>query len=238
MPVRATTSERGASRGRNVGTGASTAPLVAYPDDDAWYPAGALEQVLAVFAADPGAAAVCGRQVTSDGRLSMLRWELAPGHVTERNFLRTSIMSTVFFRRSWLDRVGEFDPDMGVGSAGWYGACDESDQLLRVIEAGGVVPYLPDLLVYQDEPRDEPDEAFVAKMLSYGCGRGHLWRKRSLPRRQLAWFLARKVVAASVRGARGDRVLARADLAWLRGNVAGFRDVPPRELRHRVPATR
>ena len=234
MPVLAATSERGASRGRNVGTALSSAPLVAYPDDDAWYPGGTLARVIDAFGADPDTAAVCGRQVTADGRPSMLRWQAEPGAVTARNFLRTSIMSTMFFRRSWLERVGEFDQGMGVGSPGWYGACEESDLLLRVIEAGGSVPYLPDLLVYQDEPRDHVDDAFVAKMLSYGCGQGHLWRKRSLPTSQLAYFCARKLAAASVRTARGERVLARADLAWLRGNVAGFRDVPPRELRHRA----
>lgn len=238
MPVSAATSERGASRGRNVGTALSTAPLVAYPDDDAWYPAGTLARVLDTFAGAPDVAALCGRQVTSDGRPSMLRWQSTPGPVTARNFLRTSIMSTMFFRRSWLDRVGEFDEGMGVGSPGWYGACEESDLLLRVVEAGGLVPYLPDLLVYQDEPRDAPDDAFVAKMLSYGCGQGHLWRKRSLSRPQLAYFCARKVAAAAVRATRGDSVLARADLAWLRGNVAGFRDVPPKELQYRAVGTR
>lgn len=238
MPVRAATSDRGASLGRNVGTALSSAPLIAYPDDDAWYPAGTLARVLATFIAEPDMAALCGRQVTSDGRPSMLRWEPEPSQVTARNFLRTSIMSTMFFRRSWLDRVGDFDQSMGVGSAGWYGACEESDLLLRVIEAGGFVPYLPDLIVYQDEPRDAPDEAFVSKMLSYGCGQGHLWRKRSLPVSQLAYFCARKVAAATVRTARGDRVLAKADLAWLRGNIAGFRDVPPKELRHRAVAVR
>ncbi len=238
MSVRAATSERGASRGRNVGTALSAAPLIAYPDDDAWYPAGTLARVVDLFTADADIAALCGRQVTGDGRPSMLRWETEAGHVTARNFLRTSIMSTMFFRRSWLDRVGDFDEGMGVGSPGWYGACEESDLLLRVIEAGGRVPYLPDLLIYQDEPRDTPDEAFVAKMLSYGCGQGRLWRKRSLPRSQLAYFCGRKVAAAAVRAARGDRVLARADLAWLRGNIAGFRDVPPKELRHRATAAR
>ena len=74
------------------------------------------------------------------------------------------------------------------------------------------------------------DDAFVRKMLSYGCGQGHLWRKRKLPRSLLGYYCARKLAAAAIRGARGERTLARADLAWLKGNVAGLRDVPPREL--------
>ena len=231
MSTKTLTSGRGASVGRNAGLRVATAPVIAFPDDDAWYPAGSLGEVLAYLDRQPALAGVCGRQVTADGRGSMLRWQTEPGPVTARNFLQTSIMSTMFFRREWLDKVGEFDENMGVGSASWYGACEESDLLLRVIEAGGVVPYEPELLVFQEEPRDEPDAEFVLKMLKYGCGQGHLWRKRNLSRPQLGYFLARKLVAATVRTARGERTLAKADLAWLRGNIAGFRDVPPRSLR-------
>lgn len=237
MSVRATTSGRGASVGRNVGLSLTSAPVVAFPDDDAWYPSDAIGQVLDTFALRPDIAGLCGRQVTVDGRGSMLRWQAGPGPVTARNFLRTSITSTMFFRRRWLDRVGPFDENMGVGSASWYGACEESDLLLRIIEAGGGVRYDPSLLVHQDEPRDEPDPRFVTKMLSYGCGQGHLWRKRDLPVGQLAYYCARKLVAATVRATRGERTLARADLAWLYGNIAGLRDVPPRALRRQAAST-
>jgi glycosyltransferase involved in cell wall biosynthesis len=229
-----TTSGRGASVGRNVGLRAVSAPVVAFPDDDAWYPRDTLGRVIDAFTADPLLTALCGRQITSSGRGSMLRWKSRACLVTPYNFMRTSIMSTMFFRRSWLDTHEQFDEGMGVGSAGWYGACEESDLLLRVIEDGHRVPYDPSLLVLQEEPREDPDERFVAKMLSYGCGQGYLWRKRSLPRSLFVWYCARKLVAASVRAARGDRLLARADLAWLRGNVAGLRDIPPKELRHRA----
>jgi glycosyltransferase involved in cell wall biosynthesis len=236
IPWRAITSGRGASVGRNAGLALTQAPVVAFPDDDAWYPPETPARVVAALTAADAPAALCGRQVTADGRSSMLRWMQEPTEVSPWNFLRTSIMSTMFFRRDWLAKVGDFDEGMGVGSAGWYGACEESDLLLRVIEAGGRVPYDPTLLVFQDEPRDDPDDRFVTKMLNYGCGQGRLWRKRDLPKSLLAWYLARKLVAAGVRTARGDRVLARADLAWLRGNVAGFRDVPPHELAHRAVA--
>ena len=230
MRVAVATSARGASLGRNAGLALSTAAIVLFPDDDAWYPPGSLAAILDACSARPDIAGLCGRQLTADGRPSMLRWQRRPGLVTARNFLRTSIMSTMVFRRSWLERVGPFDENMGVGSSSWYGACEESDLLLRIIEAGGEILYRPDIVVLQEEPRDDVDEAFVLKMLKYGCGQGHLWRKRRLSRWQLGYFLARKLVAASVRRLQGQRMLARADLAWLRGNLAGLRDVRPRAL--------
>lgn len=229
-------SGRGASVGRNAGLRYVTAPVIAFPDDDAWYPPETPERIVEAFAEDISLMALCGRQTTSDGAASMLRWKSEPCLVTARNFLRTSIMSTMFFRSSWLEQHEQFDEQMGVGAAGWYGAGEESDLLLRVVEDGHDVPYDPTLVVHQDEPREHVDEGFVEKMLRYGCGQGHLWRKRRLPAALLAYYCGRKVIAATVRAGRGERMLARADLAWLRGNIAGYRDVPPRELRHLAAA--
>ena len=226
----ATTSGRGASRGRNAGLELATAPLVGFPDDNCWFPPETLARVVDAFAADPGLAGLSGQQRTVDGRPSMLRWLPTPAPVTRANFMRTSIMSTMFFRTPVLARVGPFDEGMGVGSAGWYGAGEESDLLLRVLADGGRVRYDPDLVVLQEETRDDADPAFAAKMLRYGAGNGHLWRLHRLPRRQLAWYSARKAAGVVVRGARGQRQLARADLAYLRGTWAGWTDRRPAGL--------
>ncbi|WP_298990505.1 glycosyltransferase family 2 protein [uncultured Pseudokineococcus sp.] len=229
-----TTSGRGASHGRNTGLGLATAPVVGFPDDNCWYPEGALRAVVEAFADDPGLAGLSGRQLTEEGRPSMLRWKAAAGPVTRRNFLHTSIMSTMFFARDHMDAVGHFDETMGVGSFGWYGAGEESDLVLRVLAAGGRVRYDPALVVLQEEPREAPDERFVAKMLSYGCGMGHLWRLHGLSRAQLAYYAARKVGGVAVRTAQGRPVVARADAAYLRGLAAGLVDRPPRALRERA----
>jgi GT2 family glycosyltransferase len=223
----ATTSGRGASVGRNAGVTLVTAPLVGFPDDNCWFPPDTLGRVIDALAADPGLAGLSGQQRTLDGRPSMLRWRPDPGPVTRTNFMRTSIMSTMFFRMSVLDHVGNFDEGMGVGSSGWYGAGEESDLMLRVLDAGGRVHYDPDLVILQDETRDDADPAFARKMLRYGCGNGHLWRLHHLPRRQLAWYSARKAAGALIRAARGQRQLARADVAYLRGTWAGWIDRRP-----------
>ncbi len=227
----ATTSGRGASRGRNAGLRIARAPIVGFPDDNCWFPVTTAEDVLAAFAAYPGLAGLSGQQQTLDGRGSMLRWAPTARPVTRTNFLHTSIMSTMFLRRAVMDEVGWFDEGVGVGAEGWYGAGEESDLLLRVLDAGGRVDYVPDVVVLQDEPRDDRDPAFVDKMLRYGCGNGHLWRVHRLSRAQLAYYSARKVAGLAVRTARGRPDLARADLAFLRGTWAGLTDRRPRGLR-------
>lgn len=229
--ARGGTSGRGASLGRNTGLQLATAPVVGFPDDNAWFPPETPGRVLNAFGGDPTLSGLSIRQATPDGQDSMLRWQRHPGPVTERNFMHTSIMSGMFFVRDRLDAVGGFDEGMGVGSAGWYGSGEESDLLVRVLRAGCRVEYDPDILVWQEETRDDDDPRFAEKMLRYGAGAGHLWRRHGLSRRLLAYYAARKAVGVGVRTVQGRRQLAAADAQYLRGLAGGYLDRRPRGLR-------
>jgi hypothetical protein len=231
---KATTSGPGLSRGRNVALRLASAPLVGFPDDNCWYPPETLQEVIRIFEAEPALIAVSGQQRTLDGRPSMLRWAPRSTLVTRRNFLRTTISSTLFVRRMHLDRVGHFDESMGVGSESWYGAGEDSDVVLRLLGLGAAVRYEPCLTVLQDEPRDEIDNAYREKMLRYGCGNGHLWRIHRLPAVQLLWNCARKFCGTLMYALGGRVDLALANFAYIRGTWAGYRDRPPRDLSRRV----
>ncbi|WP_231743125.1 glycosyltransferase family 2 protein [Mycobacterium sp. GA-2829] len=221
-PVHVTTSGRGASAGRNAGTPLATAPIVGYPDDNCWYPPRTLRTVVEILAEHPEWAGVGGIQITEDGRPSMLRWLDRSAVISRRNFMHTSICSTVFLRRSALPSAAPFDESIGTGSAGRRGAGEESDLLLRVIAAGHTLFYRPDLHIYQDDHRDEPTAEFIEKMRKYGVGNGHLWRRHRLAPHRLAYYSARKLVGAAVHAARREPVLARADLAFLTGQLRGW----------------
>uniref|UniRef100_A0A5Q5CDF7 Glycosyl transferase, family 2 n=1 Tax=Mycobacterium sp. (strain JLS) TaxID=164757 RepID=A0A5Q5CDF7_MYCSJ len=221
-PVHVTTSGRGASAGRNAGTPLATAPIVGYPDDNCWYPPRTLRAVVETLAEHPELSGVGGIQVTDDGRPSMLRWRDRPDVITRRNFMHTSICSTVFLRRTALPSAAPFDEWIGTGSPGLRGAGEESDLLLRVIAAGHTLGYRPELRIFQDDHRDEPTEAFIEKMHKYGVGNGHLWRRHRLAPHRLAYYSARKLVGAGLHTVRREPVLARADLAFLSGQLRGW----------------
>ncbi len=217
------TSGRGASVGRNVGTIAATAPVIAYPDDNCWYGPSTLREVVDLLDRDDSIAGVSAKQVTQDGSPSMLRWPTHPTDVSRTNFLRTSICSTLFFRRSSLPSPAPFDEGIGVGSPGLRGAGEESDLLLRVLANGHKIRYEPSIHVFQDDDRDDRvDSAFVDKMYKYGVGNGHLWRSHRLPMTILGYYTARKLVGAGVRYARGEKTLAQSDVSYLRGELDGF----------------
>nr|WP_231126521.1 glycosyltransferase family A protein [Motilibacter aurantiacus] len=216
------TSPRGLSIGRNAGLAHAVGDVVAFPDDDCWYPPQTLGQALRRMRQEPELGGVSGRQLTADGRSSMLRWAPDACDVTRWNFYRTGISSTLFLRRALVDAAGGFDPMLGAGSAGPWRSGEETDVVMHGIELGWRIAYDPALVVLQDEPRDEPDRAFIEKMLGYGRGQGRLWRKRGLPPALLGYIAARKLVGATVRAARGRRDLTRADVAYVRGLASGL----------------
>lgn len=222
---RAATSGRGVSVGRNAGLALATAPVVAFPDDNCWYPPETFGLVLTLLDERPDLAGVSGMQVTADRNPSMLRWLPQSTLITRTNFMRTSIASTMFIRRRALPSAAPFDEGMGTGSPGICGSGEESDLLLRILFAGYQILYRPDIHVHQDDPRDAITDAFVEKMFKYGVGNGNLWRRHRLSLPQLAYHASRKLAGSGLRAARGDRIVARADIAYLRGQIIGLRGI-------------
>ena len=227
-PKLSAVSGRGLSIGRNVGVALSSAPILAFPDDNCLYPADTIGRALDVLVDRQDLGGISGRQATAAGTPSMLRWLNEPTLITRRNFFRTSISSTLFLRRSVLPPDGPFDEGIGAGSAGWRGAGEESDLLLRLFADGHRVLYRPDIVVYQEDDRETITDDYVTKMLGYGVGIGHLWRRHRLSTAQLGYHAARKLVGSGVRTARGRRIEAKADIAYLRGQWAGYRGTDPK----------
>ena len=143
--------------------------------------------------------------------------------ITALNVQRCAIESTIFIRRSVFHELGGFDERIGVGSPGPFQAGEVTDLLLRLIYSGRRATYDPRIVVLSDDPRESPAEAFPKKMLGYGRGIGHLYRKHPLPLGQLVYFCARKLVGIPVRVVTGRADLARADIAWVSGAAQGYR---------------
>ena len=221
FPVTGLTSGRGATLGRNAGASAARGEILTFPDDNAWYLPSSLSDAIRLM--DPALDLLSGMQVTSAGEPSMLRWLPGPAVITPRNVQRAAIESGVFVRTPAFRRVGGFDERIGVGSPGPFQAGEVTDLLLRLLRSGGTARFDPTLRVVSEDPREQPDALFGAKMRGYGRGIGHLYRLHRLPMGQLAYFCTRKIVAAPVRSLRGRADLGRADLQWVLGVIEGVR---------------
>jgi len=169
-------SEPGLSRARNVGIACATGDILAFPDDDCWYPDGLLARVVSEFQSDPLVAGFTGRSEDGRGQGSGGRFCRRRGRVDIENVWKRGISYTIFLRSSICAAVGPFDEELGVGARTRFGSGEETDYLIRAVKLGFDIRYLPDLLVFHPNPilynRNHRRKAF-----RYGVGMGRVLSK-------------------------------------------------------------
>ena len=220
------TSERGVSRGRNLGLSVAVAPVVTFPDDDAWFPGTTLASAVKHLAAEPELGGITAMLWDGEARPNMLRWADTAQMVTARNYYRTSIGSTMFVRTELARRSGGFDEGVGPGAGSGLGSCEDADFLLRVV-ALGPVRYEPTLGVHHDAMVATLEASVAKKMYEYGAGQAWFWRRHDIARAQVGYLLARKAAKVALAAVTGRSDSGVADRAFLRGAVAGLVGLVP-----------
>ncbi len=185
FPVVHLRSERGLSRARNAGLKRVTGDIVAFPDDDCWYPPDLLERVARWFATNPEWAGLTGRSVDDKGRTSMGRWMANSGEVSRFDVWRKAISFSIFLRKAVVDRVYLFDDSLGLGAGTPWGSGEETDYVLRALDAGFRIYYEPTVWVHHHEPTQDYDAKRVSRAYSYARGMGRVLRKHRYP----IWFV-------------------------------------------------
>lgn len=147
----------GLARARNTGLASSCGEIVVFTDDDMIFPEDWLERIRNRFRERPAPACVTGpvdihpdshpalRPPGTAGRKDF-HYPAEPGEVGRGN--------NMAFARMFLAKVGPFDHRLGAGTA--CGSAEDTDMFYRVLKAGGIISYLPELKVYHDHHRHEP----------------------------------------------------------------------------------
>jgi glycosyltransferase involved in cell wall biosynthesis len=205
-------SSRGASAARNVGVEQSTAPIIAFTDDDCRVSTDWLQQISSLFEREPEAALVFGKVSIPDELMGKgfaaefephqraYYHEFPPAHVA------WGLGANMSARRCLFDRLGTFDPLLGPGSP--FRAGEESDLAIRALAAGYKVVNAAEIAVLHLGVR-EGDEASKL-MRGYGRAMGATLTKHvRLGTREsrallLSWFthFAGRGLLNAVRGRR------------------------------------
>lgn len=219
-------SEPGLSRARNVGLAEVTADVVAFPDDDCWYPEHLLEDVVERLAVHPDWAGLSVTTLDSEGRSSSLLWDRSAGPLGRYSLWRRAISIGIFLRSSAVETVGGFAEDIGAGAGTRWGSGEESDYLLRVLESGFHVQYDPSLHVGHESPAPGLTAKDRRKAFEYGLGQGHVLRLHGYP----IWFVAYRVaqlLAGSLLFALKNKIgLAQFYFAMALGRASGWIQKP------------
>jgi GT2 family glycosyltransferase len=211
----------GLSRARNAGLSCVRADLVACPDDDCVYPADLLERVARRFVADPRMDGLTGRAADFTGR-STSSWPHEPAHLTRANVWYRALSITMFLRTTLIHAVGQFDEQLGLGSGRPWSSGEETDYLVRAIDAGQQIVYDPDVVVLHHEKTFSPG-ALRSAGAREGASIGYILRKHRYPRSTVGRMLIRPLGGALLALARRDPARAGFHLSTLRGRVLGYR---------------
>ena len=219
-------SERGLSRARNVGLERCRGALVAFPDDDCWYPADLVARLIALFAANPGTDVFTGRTIDASGANSLGLFLSADARISKANVWMIGNSNSLFLRTAVARRIGGFDETLGVGAASPFKSGEETDFVLRALASGASGQYRRDLTVHHDQaPVAGP--AGIARAQDYAQGFGRVLRLHGYGAAYTAMRVARSSARALLSAATGDMATARYKALWALGTFRGFCARPP-----------
>lgn len=211
----------GLSRGRNQGAGFAKGNVLLFPDDDCWYPPDFLERGLAKMDS-LGADLLCGRASTLEGRGINGRYVRTARRINKGNVWVCQIEWATFVRRSLLNALHGYDEELGLGADTPWQSAEGPDLILRAIEAGAGCFFDPSLSGFHEEiQRRRPDPVTVAKLRSYGRGKGYVLRKHRYSVLQMAYWCGRSLTNVVRWAAVGDFATARAFWQVFIGRVEG-----------------
>lgn len=177
------TPHQGVSQARNALLPHADGEFIAFPDDDCFYAPDAVEHVLKNFSRYPHLHGLLAQRilVAAAGR-HLTKCRKTYRAINRFSAFMQSETYLQFYRREAVENIGGFDPMLGPGTGLPYGCGEDTDYLLRVLEAGYSVSRAEDIRIYHPAPdMKTPD---IAKMQAYGRGRMYLLRKHKFP----LWF--------------------------------------------------
>jgi hypothetical protein len=123
--------------------------------------------------------------------------------------------------------IGRFDTRLGVNSGTKFQSGEESDILLRALDAGLAAQFFPDLHVYHGQVDSALTEAHINRARTYGLGFGALLRKHKFPVLLLAYRVSRPLLSSAFHLVLGKLLLARYKWTWGWSILDGYRRWPP-----------
>jgi glycosyltransferase involved in cell wall biosynthesis len=211
----------GVSLARNVGLDHAKGKIIAFPDDDCWYPPGILSDVAGWFDRNPSYEILSVICRDANGDPSANGWFQNSCDFNLLNVYRTSACAAYFIRSGGVARHTRFDEGIGPGANTPYLGGEDTDFILEAMKRGARGRY--EAKWHIGHPRKDIKGAHVSRdrVYIYGRGMGFVQRKH-----RLAWLWAAFVAYDYGRAicfiVLGRRV--QADL-WYhhgRGLIAGF----------------
>jgi glycosyltransferase involved in cell wall biosynthesis len=197
----------GVSRARNMGLGAAAGEIIAFPDDDCWYPPEILRNVSNWFDANSDYDVLSVTSRDRNGERSGNRWHNSSCDLTCVNIFRTSVCYCCFLRLTEQTRQLRFDPELGPGGTKPYPASEDTDFILCALASGLRGRF--EAKWYVGHPRKDVRNGSITadRAYNYGLGMGRVQGKHGLMKLWLG-FVLYDLVRAALMGLMGKRTPA------------------------------
>ena len=169
----------GLSCARNIGLKHTSGNIIAFPDDDCWYPVNLLANVKDQLS-NNNVDGITGRSVDHRGTQSAARWMSKVTLLNVYNVWTGGISITVFLKIKQGHNLISFDETLGVGANTPWGSGEETDLLIYLIKDGWNITYDPSIIVYHPNPIINYDDKAIARAKAYGGGMGRVLKKHKL----------------------------------------------------------
>jgi glycosyltransferase involved in cell wall biosynthesis len=219
--------EPGLSRAYNTGIRRTTAPIIAFTDDDCIVPVDWLRVIERAFDEEPTGDLLYGQVVakpksSDDPTLTPSLWLEKAERLSRRDGFRVIGMGANFAaRRRLFNTVGYFDEVLGGG--GPLRSSQDFDLAYRTYRAGSVILLRPEVTLHHDGRRDRED--WPALLRNYGIGDGAFYSKHARCGDMYALFLLlRQIWSHGIRIAAKTALGREVRREYLTGLLVGIRD--------------
>jgi glycosyltransferase involved in cell wall biosynthesis len=173
-------SSPGVSHARNVGMEQARGKIIAFPDDDCWYPPDILRMVSDWFETNRSYDILTVNSLDADGRRSANRWFQNSCDLRPLNIYRTSVGYSIFIRADGIARIVRYDEEIGPGANTPYLGGEDSDFVLTAMEKGARGRF--EAKWHIGHPLKDIRNASVSRDRAYiyGLGMGFVQRKHRL----------------------------------------------------------
>ncbi|MBJ8083343.1 glycosyltransferase family 2 protein [Bacillus cereus group sp. N14] len=162
---------KGLSRARNIGLQVANGDIIAFPDDDCIYETNVLESIVATFNSNAHIQFISTNTTNIEKTGSLI-------HAPDKDIILNNKYGfmgpsfALFFTKQFVQNVGTFNEDLGVGSGTIYGAGEETDFVLRGMKKNYIGLFRKNLFVYHPVKEDTIDEQSLNRAISYAGGFG------------------------------------------------------------------
>jgi len=208
----------GSAYARNLGAASATGEIIGFPDDDCWYPHGLLDRVGQLLNANGDWDGLV-THIRDENRKAVLGWPDRFRRIDLPLAWRRAMCCAFFFRRELFERLSGYDVHMGHGTNSW--GKEDTDILLRAVEAGMWMQYVPELIVRHPQifPDGKTDED---KFLGYAIGDGLMLGRHPMPLWWKTLFFGMPMLRGALAGLRMDRAGMRRSRLEVKGRCLGY----------------